>query len=366
MIIPYKDSILLEVGDAAFNPATDIKEMFELGGMQPGGGDTFGLESAEAALVYLIDWRKRRAFTRWAIGFAYGDKGAPFNLHRENPQSHPAYPKLIAQTVHLSSVAPKANDEESGAPETNSPNYPAVFIEAGTVSKMGYYDSVFATVRYTRKDYDIRPDEYVTVPTDELDRNCVISGSPEVSLLTAEGGVAQVMWVEGGGALQPSTTAGQNVVNNSFAVRVSKVKILLELYAWPENYLSNDTRMFFPEKIYNCVGKVNSTPFLGKPAGTLLMDAPKVQRFQFPVTTFDNLGAFFGVNLVIPLTYFNPTLGVLDTDPTNNNKPRGHRCLPYSASTKWWGVKREDQSDPLKQWLLEEADFNTMLEHIAM
>lgn len=367
--MPYFEDIKPELDAAAFDPATDIKETFELSGTQPGGGDTFGLENAEATLVFLIDWRKARAFTRWMLGFAYADGEYPFRLHRENPQYHPRFLRLTASTIHFSSIAPKANDEGTGTPELNSPNYPAVFVLPNAVNKTAYYDSVFATVRYVRKDYDFRPDSYVADdgaeadPADELDRNAIVTPSPLVELLTAEGGKSQVKWSEGGGGLEPLV---DTVVSNSFAIRVSKVRLLLEWYSIPEQYLSNDPAMFFPEKLFSVIGKVNSVPLLGRPAGTLLCDAPKMQRFQYPVSTFDGIGGFFGWNLTIPLTYWNPTLGVPDTsEGVDDDKARGHRCLPHAASTKFWGAKREDTSDPLAQWLLEEADLNVMLEHIG-
>ena len=366
--MPYFEDLMVELDAAAFDPATDIKEMFELGGTQPGGGDTFSLEAAEATLVFLIDWRKARAFTRWCLGLSYADSGYPYRLRRENPKYHPRYPKLTAQTVHFSSVGPKANDELSGAPVEDLPNYPAVFFLSGELTKTAYYDSVFATVRYVRRDYDFLPDYIIAPeneeadPADELDRNAIITPSPLVELLTAEGGKSQLKWSEGTGGDQP---LADDVINNTFAVRVSKVRLLLDWYSVPEQYLSNDPYMFFPRKIFDSVGKVNSTTFLGRPAGTLLMDAPKMQRFQYPVSTFDGLGGFFGWNLQIPFTFWNPTLGIPDTNPADDTKARGHRTLPSSKDNKFYGAKREVTTDPLTQWLLEEADLNAVLEHIA-
>lgn len=374
---PFIQDVRPELGSAGFNPATDVKELFEIGGTQPGGGDTFSIDAAEAVLVYVIDWRKARAFIRWALGFDYADKGPPYRIHRENPQRHPRWPKLYAKTVHFSSISPKANDEGTGRPQPNSPNYPAVFLDTLGIGKQGYYDSCYCTVRYDRPNYDVLEDHLLgdisqplTHPASELWRNCVADSQSSVELLTAEGGQAQFVWKETrvappGGQPGPDITEGNNVVANTFAIRVSRTKILLKLHRWPESYLSENSFIPFYKNIVECAGKVNSTTFLGFPAGTVRLDAPTSERFQYPVSTFDGYGAFFGVNLAIPLTYFNPSaLGAPDTDYTDDNKARGYRVYLHSASRKWYGIQGSDGSDPAVKWPIEEADLNKIFRHV--
>jgi hypothetical protein len=360
--MPFIGDVLPELDAATFDPDTDIKELFELSGTQPGGGDTFSLESAEGVLVFLIDWRKARAFTRWVLGFSYADEVSPFKLRRENPQMHPRFPKLSAATVHFSSVAPKANTD-TGVP-ARAPNYPAVFTLPGALNKMGFYDSCYCTVRYVQRPWDFRPDGYVDVPTDELDRNCYVTALPVVELLNAEGGTSQLLWEEGDAVAASADKPKQGeAITNIFATRISKIRYILNWMWVPESYLSRDVNVFFAEKLWSCIGKVNSTPFLGRPAGTLLCDAPKMDRFQFPVSAFDGLNGFFGWNIQLPLTYFNPTLGVPESgDPLlDNTKARGHRTLPWRGSNTWFGAEREKPGVRL----LEEADFSVMLEHIS-
>lgn len=364
--MPYIGDILIEEGEEAFNGFSDIKEMFELGGTQPGGGDSFSLEAAEAVLVYLIDWRKRRGFIRWLLGFSYADKGAPYRLHRENPQCHPQFPELTATTVTLTSIAPKANTSESKpAVPANRANYPSVLV-GNTISKSGYYDSCFATVRFTRRNWQFYPDERIVNDTDELDRNCLVTPTPVVELLQAEGGTSQLRWSETSAPVGSPPVGGppisfpEYVITNIFAERVSKVKLILEWNWVPESYLSNDSSFFFPQKLFDCVGRVNDRPFLGKPAGTLLMDAPKMDRFRFPVSTFDAIGGYYGWNISIPITYFNPTLGVPDTNPLDNAKARGHRTMPWRANGLWYGCTREKTDARF----LEEIDFTRLLSHI--
>ena len=78
--MPYLDDILPELDDAEFDPAKHLKEV--MADEQPGGGDTFALEACEATLVYVLDWRKRRSFIRWVLGFCYADRGEMRSTYR--------------------------------------------------------------------------------------------------------------------------------------------------------------------------------------------------------------------------------------------------------------------------------------------
>src|SRR5262245_27774220 len=135
--MPYLEDMFVEPADADFDPKTDIQEMFELPGTQPGGGESFTLENGEAVLVYLIDWHKTRSFLKWAVGYAYSDEGDPYKMYRVNPQYHPRYPWLSVSGVHFSAVAPKSNPL-SGVP-TNAPNFPAVVTntDGSSIPKTG-------------------------------------------------------------------------------------------------------------------------------------------------------------------------------------------------------------------------------------
>lgn len=352
--MPYLSDILPEDPDATFDPAEDILEI--IGDEQPGGGDTFALEAGDATLVYLIDWKKARSFIRWMIGFSYADEESPFKLRRENPQRHPRFPWLRAITVHFSAVAPTPN-ADTGAP-LNTPNFPAVFVHED-IKKTGFYQKCYATVRFIDHPWDFRPDDFITSPAREVERNCYFDPVPVVDLLQAEGGQSQLKWAQGGGDQQP--TVG-DVFANLFATQVAKVTFHLRWMWVAENYLSNDSLMFFPEKILNCISKVNSVPFAGRPAGTMLMLAPTFQRFRFPISTFDGLFPFFGWNVSVPVVYFNPTLGIPDTDPTDNSIYRGHRTMPWRIDGLFYGAKREDATTT--RYLLQETDINGMFEHI--
>lgn len=374
---PYLEDVYPEVDEKEFHPATDILEI--MADEQPGGGDTVGLEASEATLVYIIDWRKQRSFARFMLGFSYADKETPYKLHRENPQQHPTKGTLTALTINFSSQAPKANTED-GVPGTDNPafpngvpNYPAIY-PGEKISKTGYYEKCWATVRFVQQMWTFRPDERIATHTDEIWRNCYFDPVPNVDLLQAEGGTSQLKWSEGrtptGGSTSPGSPAtapiSGTVIGNQFATQVAKVVYTLNWMWVAEAYLSNDPLLFFPVNLFSRNTYVNSVPFAGRPAGTMLMLAPQLQRFRFPIATYDGLNPFYGWNIKIPFVYFNPEKGIPETAanypgiPTDDI-PRGHRLMPNRIDGLWYEAKRENKTSHL----LLEADLNDIFRHVS-
>jgi hypothetical protein len=339
-----------------------VLELIDPAGTQPGGGDSFALEGGEATLVYVFDYRKRRSFVRFMLGFSYADAGDPFRLRRENPKSHPSFPWLHATTVHFSGIG-IGTDEESDPVDT--PNFPAVFT-GEDLKKTTRFDKVYATVRFVHMPWTFRPDAFVTSHRNELERNCYFDPVPQVDLLQAEGGTAQLKWAQGGGA----GPVVDDVIANSFAMQVGKTMYTLNWMWVPESYLSDDPMLFFPKNLLSVVTKVGSRRFANRPAGTMLALAPQLQRFRFPVETFDGLFPFYGWNVKIPLVYFNPDRGVpRDTVayPTQAQEdavdtiPRGHRLLPWRQNALWYEAVREDGATHL---FLEDDLFN-LFKHVG-
>jgi hypothetical protein len=179
-------------------------------------------------------------------------------------------------------------------------------------------------------------------------------------LLTADGGESQLKfnqtWADG-------PTVG-TVIANTFAERVTKITYNAHWMWVPESYINLDTNpMPIFTNIFNCMGKVNSKMFGNFPAGTVYMLAPKMDRFRWPISTFDGINSFWGWNLTFPLVYFNPTLGVPDTDPTDDAIPRGHRTMPWSGDGKWGEAIRKTTMGT--RHLLEEADLDVIFKHIS-
>lgn len=394
--MPYLTDILPEPGDAEFDPLSDISEMIE--NTQPGGGDSFSLEAGEATYVYRFDWLKARSFIRWFLGFSYADSGPPYRLRRENPQRHPRFPWLTAQTIHLSSVAPKSNPFD-GVP-ARAPNYPAVFVEgSGEITKAALYHETWATIRFVAQPWSFRSDDETPSHTDEVFRNCYFDPEPSVEMLSAEGPLAQLSWTEtglgGGAAGHPSV---DTPIPTAMGTLVPKCAHVLNWMHVPQEYLSESRLAFRPRQILRSAGAVNATTFATEwQPGTLLALAPKFQRFRWPISTADGRYPFFGWNVRLPLVEFEPRPrgsilaskadAALDTARTNlvaartggtpaeiaaaeaaqtnalGNaalQPDGYRLLPWAPNLRYYPAKRADRTT----YLYREADLNRMFLHI--
>lgn len=81
-----------------------------------------------------------------------------------------------------------------------------------------------------------------------------------------------------------------------------------------------------------CVGKVNSVAFMGKPAGTLLMEPYKIEIDPWPVN-ITRLNMFAGIstptlyNFLVSMKFFDPPAGV-----TAANQHPGHLGVPNAGA----------------------------------
>ncbi len=301
----YPSDALPTLPFETFSLKNDTLEMIEL--TQPGGGESFSLESGEATSVYLVPWDKQRDFIFKFLGFSYADKGSPWRLHRINPVYHPRFPWLTATTVSFTSVSPLKNDDDSGTE--------VIGVYPGGI-KVGQYNYVIATVRFTDKpwtfleDADLLDPDFPLVPAylSEPYRNTYFTPSPSVEVISAEG-LSTIRWANN----QFLPSAPHNVIPAPFGTLMSKTLLAFRWMYVPNEYISgSDSLAFTPKWIDSCVGHVNSTDFLGYPAGTLLLQAPTYERFRFPVPTIDGTYGYFGWNIGLNFQFFDPPRGSQD------------------------------------------------------
>ncbi len=354
--MPYLADLLPEDAASTFDPATDLLEVIANEGMSSAA---FSLENAEATLTYLVKWKKARSFLRWMLGVSFADSGDPYKLRRENPQIHPRFPWLSAATVSFSDHVPLYNDD-SGDPAptydgptkltSGAPNYPAVFTDPNGITKTGYYEKTYATVRFVQRPWRFLTDNQITSYDQEVRRNVVWDVVPQVEMLSAEGTLGQLRWKETG-------TGGPTVdqpIPAAFGTLVAKATYTLTWMWVPQEYLSNDEFAFYPQKLLTPMGKANSVAFGSFDVATGLIMPPKFQRFQFPVCDYAG-EPYFGYNVTIPIVYFQPRPRGA-TSPSDD----GYRLLPWPSNLKWYSAKRADAAT----YLYQEADFNKIFQHI--
>lgn len=325
----------------------------------PGGGDVFSLDSSEAVLEGDIPWSVRYSFIKSVLGYTsvLGNQ-----LVRFLPVHHAWYDYLTAQSV---SLVPYQVDTTSAEHLKQAAWFPEVaFDQAG-------YNWCRATIRFKQQPYEILDDDEIETYYDgslkEWERYCYdVHREGSLEIISQVG--RQMKFAEGVakdvGAYLPTeigTIAYKDVIE----------------YKWmwvPKEYVcgvANPENLAFL-KIDPCIGKLNATEFLGYPRGTLLLNPPRIERFEWPLRTITD--SAFGYHIVFPFQHFDPPSGV---------SPQvyfGHNLLP-------WGGRNNDnqQSDPnvygnkFGKWfyatndgnlsgsnavpLLEYAEFRNMFQH---
>lgn len=336
--------IIPEPGPTQFDPATDWKELLDA--TQPGGGDVVSIDRSEGRLVGVIPFSKQRDACKKILGFSWADSGSPYALHRQPPWRHPHLPWLWATSATFTGLTPVRNNADpdgQGHPKLAAaePDYDLV---AG-----GHYSLSTVSVGFSQLPYLPYGDDepgWVTETDRYFEQWVEIEGNLEtISANTGQ----QLLWAEGplsGQKFQGDVTEYKQITR--YTARWAGV---------PEDFLFSNGQA---TKIQNCVGRVNSTTFLGFPAGTLLFQPPRFRRFSQPVwtATGDGLWAY---DVFLSYLHFDPPTGV------GSPLKRGWQLLPYpggvagTSGPAWYTVRRTAGSTV---YLLPEVDFATMFDHV--
>jgi hypothetical protein len=250
----------------------------------------FRQDDIQAVRMFRVPWNQRADFINQFLGYSYstalvaigagGGAVAPGGIKRVLPAQHPERPYLYCDAVELV--------KGEGAIRNNA----AVFVTDGNgnivVDKQGnptpvpmieYFDQSGAgpgfglyAVRYTARDYEIRPDEEIAGV--ELPR--WVTRIPKISAQTLPLPGKGIAFLNGPYATDPPTIIsdpGQGIV----------VPIIDWEYTW---YDVPDVPY---AGIFDCVGKLNAFDFDGVRTGypklpnrTLLCMTPTFQRFRSP------------------------------------------------------------------------------------
>jgi hypothetical protein len=134
---------------------------------------------------------------------------------------------------------------------------------------------------------------------------------------------------------------GMQFVKSSLTMLWHKVPIA--------GYYSQGT--FRNQNIENGLGRVNNTPFLGFPAGTLLLENPSVKQTPSPLPPglLGPANAFACyIDVTLTWTFFDPPLGDPNSPgsplaagqyPTDDYKNRGHNCGPHAKDGLFYGMR---------------------------
>lgn len=341
-----------ESPEDTFDPAKDAKEL--IGDTAPSGAN-FTQDVQESTRVYKIPAHMARSAVRYFLGYSYVDP-ATKRLRREPPDWDPEYPWLFAHAVGFTPEVVESNpDNPNREPYSLSP------FSAGP-TKYARYKNVIATVQYRSFRCRFLPDSEIATAADEYKRYVQTTVSPTIEILSADG-ASQLLFAETSPAAPPInagpviTGAARAAFPAPIGVLLPKAKITLEWLNVPRDYLTANPDVLFPDKLLDRMGTVNDAPFLGRPAGTLLMQPPELVEVPTPVAAegvgdldYDILQQ---VNVRLTFDYFDPLPGA--AAPVT----RGHNLMPFRGNNRFYLCTR-DGSTNLANAFLRYTDFSQL------
>lgn len=345
-------SAYIESVDDSFEYANDWLELIDSASSPC--SSNLSNDAQEATLVGLVPWNKQRSAARFFLGFAYTDTSTA-RLVREVPEQHPTFPWLYADSISFTPYLIRSNaDNVDGEPKVTSVFYPNL--------KTGYYEYAVATVRYRSFRCRFLDDSYIATAQDEWQRYTYFETESKFEALQVTGGLSQLTFAEGTGASgQP--LAGTTKFGAPMAMLLSKTGFTLYWLQVPFDYVSESTSYFYPTKILNCVGTVNSSTFLGNfDAGTVLMNPPRFVEKRFPVADDNPVEPLRSVDIAIPFEFFDP--------PRGGGAPtvRGHNLMPFAGDGekvgdgKFYLATRDGTAGGTQ--LLRSTDHRTIFEYV--
>ena len=309
---------------------------------QPGGGETFSNDNGECTVQCYVDAEKIRSAKSFVLGYSYADDATPWALHRIPPADHPFYgPQFRATSVSFQRFSPIGNSAN-----TNREPYELSPFGSDGITKFGKYEKAMMTVRFAGPmPYYLYSDDNEEWSGFEYDRYCTrydVESNLEVLMADTN---RFMTYVEG--------PLVNETVPSTVGLYLTKTTFVMTWHEVPESFIFNSLGV--PQKVIDCVGKVNSADFMGFPAGTLLLQSPKFQRKCFPF--FSDDGRAFHYTITLPFLHFDPELGDTAT------RARGHNLFPYSIDGKWYLATRD--GTVLGPRYIFEQDFATMFTHVS-
>lgn len=323
------------------------------------GEDIFSRESSEAKIVVQIPFAKVKGAKRFALGYAWTDDvGSPGFLFRLNPLPHPRHDELRAASVHIRPFIPLARDvAESGDPDYRGWDQ-SEHLDL-PVRKWANFSQALMLVKFGQLPYvcledDDNPDDWEIEFERNIDDTHEVAG--EAQLLSAQTGRA-IKFVEG-----PVGDPNGKEYQGEIGEYVSRLNLSWAWYDVPREYVI--TPQGLPQKLLNCLGRVNSVEIGGHPPGTLLMLGFRMQKFMYPYRN-EGRRPLFGYNVFLHFSQFDPQPAVELLSPPETPLFRGHNLMPWASSTAgsiWYAATRGGGAgDPR---YIAEADYFQMFTHV--
>jgi hypothetical protein len=234
---------------------------------------------ADVTLVGDIEYSKLKSCTQYLLGYSYVGNDSNKSLCRITPAYHPIFTWLYAQAITDISCKGLPSDKTQ---ITEDPPYLDTF-------RPGKYARAVFTVTYAPMPFNVLEDDQVT---GEWQRYTELKCTPYSETLTIPNG--QLLY---NASYYPSPGPdGKPVISPLTKIKQSKVKFEFVWHEVPMDYIcdtslkesdgvTDNPNYMIPTKLLAIQKCVNSSTFLGQPAGTLLCEDVKIERGVFPVAT---------------------------------------------------------------------------------
>lgn len=287
----------------------------------------------QATMVIRINWESTVPVIAEILG------GAKLNrttgqLDRTLPVRHPEFDWLYASRIV--SVKPLKWDSKLRLP-------------AGTIS--GYQYSLI-TIVFTQPKWtmlsDARIDALYGSPRKEYRRFVERRPEPSGEVVTRSEG--SFKWEQG-----PQIGTVFKGPQGQFLPKATEVLVWKRV---PQVGLFSNGGTGDPTNVYAAVGKVNDDEFLGNPAGTLLLQPPRLIPLEVP-TIPAAVGA--NENLGQPAIFYDVELPLLRFDPPYGGSVRGHNNA-IGPDGLWYPLV--DATNGTRR-IFEEADFESIFQMVS-
>jgi hypothetical protein len=267
-------------------------------------------------------------------------------MRRKNAMVHPKYPWMRANKV-------ESVEGYGGISEKVDTLGSYTMDPTDTPSATNQWDKYRITVSFNTPEYSIITDNELDLldAGNELLRYCYNSGNETAtSAIAIQGGQVKFAAGQTVGANTELNAPSHNIFEAIQTIKLTWTKIS-EDYIQAVNPGDPLGGGFY--KLSNALGCVNSTTFLGRRPGTLLMDPFAYRRKRMPVRTTDGTVPFWS-EVEFTLRFFDPTPA-----PTCTANKFGWLLAPNAAGGYFYVTIPAVGAAPARD-LYNSFDFNTL------
>ena len=297
--------------------------------------DTMSQESGVAFMAgYLLDHDALYHALAYFVGYSKTITGVQTYVNRWNPAVHPRWPFMRCDSVSVKGIDFNGREVNMGGIGRSQLPLPV-------------YERYRFDISFRQFEYDHKEDNDIA---SEWERSLTVDPSDEGETILVDGG--QYVYK----SPTYTTLDGKPVTINGAYLKTfaQRSGLTVRSYGLPHNFLMNEYNI--ATKFLQARGHVNSTTFLGQPAGTMLLQRWGVSKKAQPIATKAVNALTFGC---VAEMHF----GFTDPDRAEASETlRGWQLVPGIGTKNWYGVQGHPDTPIAGDSLYPEFDMNQLLQ----